>query len=189
MKKQSLAFILLTSACLTLPAFAQNTESNGRYSNNRENSVNEHQRNGGGARNTMTHGNRDSRPVVAGKITAIQGNTLTVSEHQGMMGSTTPDTLFTVDTSKAVVMKNNATSTVSALVIGDTISVQGTLTGTTVTATYIREGKLMGYKGYDENKTGMMRHKNNNQENIYTQNKNTSTFGSIKSFFSRMFSF
>ena len=68
------------------------------------------------------------RPGVVGKVTAINGTTLTISGFGGFggprMASTTPGTTppakpaavtYTVDASNATVMKANATSTLSSV--------------------------------------------------------------------------
>ena len=82
------------------------------------------------------------RPGVIGTVSAISGNTITVNGKQGFNSTTT--TPYTVDATNATVTKNNAASTVSNIAVGDTISVQGTVSGTNVTATSIRDGAMMG---------------------------------------------
>jgi hypothetical protein len=87
-------------------------------------------------------------PGIAGTVTAINGTSLTVSS-RGFMGreaTTTPATTitYTVDASNATVMKNNATSTVSAIAVNDTVFVQGTITGTNVVATKVFDGRVPG---------------------------------------------
>ncbi len=84
------------------------------------------------------------KPGVMGKVTAISGTTLTLS------GSAT----FTVNASSAVVMKNNATSTLSAITIGDNVFVEGTVTGTNVVATTIHDGAF-GNRNWDDRKGAM----------------------------------
>lgn len=71
----------------------------------------------------------NGQPVVGGTISAISGNTLTISNHGG--------TSFTVDASGSTIMKQGATTTVGALILGDSIIVQGTVNGTSVIATSI----------------------------------------------------
>lgn len=75
------------------------------------------------------------RPAYLGIVTAISGNTLTITA-QGRGNSTT----YTVDASNAKVTKNGSDSAVSAIAVNDKIMVQGTLSGTTITATSIRDG-------------------------------------------------
>ena len=91
------------------------------------------------------------KPAINGVVTAVSGNTITMTSKRGlgMMGrgeraSTTPKTVtYTVDATNAKVVKNNATSTVSAIVVGDNLLVQGTVTGTNIVATNIRDGLMM----------------------------------------------
>lgn len=107
------------------------------------------------------------RPAVAGTVTAVSGNTITITAKQGfgMMGrgekasTTNPaikTVIYTVDATNAKVVKNNATSTVSAIVVGDTVLVQGTITGTNIIATNIRDGLMMnrGKDGQENRKLG-----------------------------------
>ncbi len=77
-------------------------------------------------------------PGVFGKVTAISGTTITVAGTAGPKGDTA--TTYTVDASGATVMKKGETSTVGAIVIGDSLMVQGTVTGTNVVAKTIRSG-------------------------------------------------
>ncbi|HTP57197.1 MAG TPA: DUF5666 domain-containing protein [Candidatus Paceibacterota bacterium] len=82
------------------------------------------------------------RPGVFGTVSAVNGTTLTVTSTFGRNGGTV--TTYTVDASSATVTKNGASSTVSAIAVGDTVMVQGTVNGTSVTATTIRDGVMMG---------------------------------------------
>jgi riboflavin synthase alpha subunit len=90
-------------------------------------------------------------PAAMGKVTAISGNTITITDQRP--GQTTSDTTggttYTVDATNATVTKDQgmgstgspqAASTVSAIAVGDMISVDGTVSGTTVTATAIHDG-------------------------------------------------
>ena len=111
------------------------------------------------------------KPMVFGTVSSVSGNTITVSTKimGGFASSTfavkgkkhktstsTPVTIFTVDATNATVMKAGATSTVSAVAVGDTVVVQGTLSGTNITATLIRDGmmKVPGMMGGDRNGQG-----------------------------------
>lgn len=95
------------------------------------------------------------RPAVFGTVASVGGNTITVTSKQFVRPTTegaapTQTTVtYTVDASNAIVTKGNVASAVSAIAIGDTISVQGTVTGTNVVATTIRDGVMMG-KGIGE---------------------------------------
>ena len=82
------------------------------------------------------------KPAVFGTVTGVNGNIITMNGKQGF-GSTTASVTYTVDATNATVKKNNATSTVSSIAVGDTIVAQGTITGTNVVATSIRDGVMM----------------------------------------------
>lgn len=99
---------------------------------------------GGAGQNGWTReggwGNRGmAHPAIVGTVTAINGTTLTVSGRVGF-ATTTPLATYTVDASKAAVTKNRATDTLSSIAVGDTVIVQGTVSGSTVAATMIRDG-------------------------------------------------
>jgi len=91
-------------------------------------------------------------PGVFGTVTAISGNTLTVTsvarpegpEHASTTASsaTTASTVYTVDATNAKIYKGSATTTVSvsSIATGDTVVIEGTVSGTSVTATVIRDG-------------------------------------------------
>ncbi len=98
------------------------------------------------------------KPAVIGTVTAVNGDTITLTSKRspGMMGrnrnaSTTvatrpaasPAVIYSVDATNATVVKNNVTSTVSAISVGDNLFVQGTVTGTNVVATNIRDGMMV----------------------------------------------
>jgi hypothetical protein len=82
-------------------------------------------------------------PGVFGTVSAVSGNTLTVTSKGGPNSSSTATT-YTVDASNATVMKDNATSSVSNIAVGDNVMVQGTVSGTNVTATRIEDGIPQG---------------------------------------------
>ncbi len=96
------------------------------------------------------------KPAVSGTVTSISGNSITITNtgHKGRPGSastavtavTTPIT-YTIDATNAVVKKDNATSTVSSIIVGDMIMVQGTVSGTNVVATSIRDNNKIGNPG------------------------------------------
>ena len=79
------------------------------------------------------------KPGVFGTVSAINGNTITVAGKTGF-GSTATSVTYTVDATNATVMKANVAGTLSNIVVGDMIMVQGTVTGTNVVATTIRDG-------------------------------------------------
>ncbi|HEV7121770.1 MAG TPA: DUF5666 domain-containing protein [Candidatus Paceibacterota bacterium] len=94
------------------------------------------------------------KPVAAGKVTAINGTTLTiVSQKAGAAGTT-----YTVDAANATVSKRAKPATagtaptetavaLSTIAIGDRVAVQGTRSGTTITATAIETGGMFGGHG------------------------------------------
>lgn len=98
------------------------------------------------------------KPAVFGTVSAINGDTLTVTSKmggpRGANGSSTSTaapvtTTYTVDATNATVFKNNATSSLSSVAVNDTVMVMGTVSGTSVTATTIRDGvmPMMGGRG------------------------------------------
>ena len=117
---------------------------------------------GGHSGGGMPGGRMGMQPGVFGTVTAINGTTLTVSGKQGrpfgappssntsgtqtQTAPTTPvapaTVIYTVDAANATVRKNNATSTVASIAVGDTVVVRGTVSGTSVTATSIIDGVM-----------------------------------------------
>lgn len=78
------------------------------------------------------------KPLVVGTVATINGTTLTVTEKAKSNGVTA--VTYTVDASNATVTKNGKVSTVSNIAVGDMVMIQGTLTGTNIKATIIRDG-------------------------------------------------
>lgn len=76
---------------------------------------------------------------VAGIVSAISGNTISVI---GRMGTSTATTTYAVDATNAKFYKDKATTTIASIVVGDKVLVEGTVNGTSVTATAIYDGKL-----------------------------------------------
>lgn len=85
----------------------------------------------------MHKGMRAMKPLFRGSVTAVNGTTLTVTSTDP---KTSLVTTYTVDAASAKVTKAGAASTTSAIAVGDTIMVQGTLSGTTITAKVIIDG-------------------------------------------------
>ena len=85
-------------------------------------------------------------PGVFGTVTTINGTMLTVTQKfmRPNAPSSTMPAVYTVDASNAQVMKNGTSSTVADIAAGDTVVVQGTVSGTNVTATVIRDGVMPG---------------------------------------------
>lgn len=80
---------------------------------------------------------------IFGTVATVSGNTLTVTGKQGF-GQNTDSTTFTVDASNAKITKDNAAGTIASILVGDTVSVQGTISGTNVVATTILDGVMPG---------------------------------------------
>jgi Domain of unknown function (DUF5666) len=78
------------------------------------------------------------RPAVMGSVSSISGTTITLN------GRVTPGnnatTTYNIDASNAKIFKGGATSTISNIATGDMIFVEGTVNGSNVTATAIRDG-------------------------------------------------
>jgi hypothetical protein len=87
------------------------------------------------------------KPGVMGTVSAVNGNSITVASKKFTKGAagTTPTATtvtYTVDATNSTVTKSGAASTVSAIAVGDTVMVQGTVSGTNVAATSIRDGQF-----------------------------------------------
>jgi hypothetical protein len=94
-------------------------------------------------------------PAAAGNVTAINGSTITVMDKR-------TGTTYTVDTSGATIQKftlpasgttpttkpTPTTITISGITAGDNVTVQGTVSGHTITATKIMDGTMMGRGGF-----------------------------------------
>ena len=71
----------------------------------------------------------NGQPIVGGSVTAVSGSTLTITNKSNVA--------YTVDATNAVIEKNNATSTLSSVTVGDNVIVQGTINGSAVTASSV----------------------------------------------------
>lgn len=135
------ATITSTSLAVALPAFAQtNTQNNQGNNGNHAGWMNG--RGQGGPQHMMSGA---MKPAVFGLVTGINGTSLTV-ESRGF-GKNTATTTYSVNASGAIVIKNNATSSLSSIALNDRIIVEGTVSGTSVTATTIRDGIPMMMRG------------------------------------------
>jgi len=108
---------------------------------------------GAGGMGSTTPGHMGMMPGVMGTVESIDGTSLTVSGHAGMNSATTT---YTIDASAAKVIKaasgKMASSTLADVNVGDKVLVQGTVSGTSVTAKTIIDGVMammggMGGKG------------------------------------------
>jgi len=94
----------------------------------------------GGRGNDRGERGNGMAPGVFGTVASISGTTFTVTQKMIRPNETTTETTYTVDASNATIIKSGVTTTISSIADGDTIMVQGTMNGTSVTATVIRDG-------------------------------------------------
>jgi len=84
---------------------------------------------------------------VLGKVSAINGDILTVTSQRKTTASSTAmsPVTFTVDATNAKVYKGSASTTVSisSVLVGDRVLIQGTVNDTSITATVVRDGLPM----------------------------------------------
>ena len=73
----------------------------------------------------------NGQPVVAGTISVINGNTLTVT--------TASNVTYTIDATNAKVLQGQNTVALSSVAVGNSVVIQGTVNGTSVTASTIIE--------------------------------------------------
>lgn len=72
------------------------------------------------------------QPIIGGTVTAISGSTISITNKSNVT--------YTIDATSAKVTKNGTTAaTISNIVIGDTIMIQGTANGTAVVATSVAD--------------------------------------------------
>ncbi len=97
-----------------------------------------------------------NRAGVFGTVTAVSGNTITVQAKtfaKGTLSST--GATYTVNAGAAIIDKNSTAITVAGISVGDTIMVEGTVSGTVVTATRIHDGVMVkGTQGDDKKDNG-----------------------------------
>jgi hypothetical protein len=116
------------------------------------------QGNGGGPA-ALFQGNGE--PVVAGIVSSVSGDSFSFTNS----GNAT----YTVDDTNALIRKGNATSTPGVITTGDHVLVQGSVNGTSITATTVIDQAVTNNSGNVKN-----------PRNI---------FGSIGSFFKHLFGF
>ncbi|MDE1874589.1 MAG: hypothetical protein KGI79_00095 [Patescibacteria group bacterium] len=122
---------VLAGAAAAAPAFAQ-TAQPPMGPGLREGQVS------GRAQNGMMMRVSDRPPGVFGTVTAINGTSLSVASMG--FGPNAATTTYSVDASNATIFKGDATTTVSGIATGDRIAVEGSISGTNVTATIIHDG-------------------------------------------------
>ncbi len=124
---------------------------------------------------------------IAGTVTAVSGNSLTVT---ALHASTTTGIVYTVDATNAKIFKNKATTTITSILVGDTVQVEGTMTGTTVVAKAIRDGVLPQTwdKSRHDGKDSMM-HGTSTPSHGEGRSRVSAAFESMGQFFRHMFGF
>lgn len=133
---------MATSVVLTIPVFAQTTNQPNNAYGQRTGQMGQGRFGGpNGMAGGLNRGAGMMRPGVSGTVDGVNGDFITVNGHTGF-GTTTATVTYTVDATNATVRKNNATSTITSIVVGDTVVVRGTVTGTNVTATSIMDGVM-----------------------------------------------
>jgi hypothetical protein len=78
---------------------------------------------------SMSFPEGNGQPIVGGTVSAVSGSTITVTNKSNVS--------YTIDASVAKITKNGAAGAVSNISIGDTVLVQGTINGTSVSAASI----------------------------------------------------
>ena len=152
----SLAVFAVMAVLVTaLPVFAQD---NNKPNVNGQNSVPDFK--GFGLGLGVGHGKGTAKSAVIGTVSAVSGNTITVTSKQRKVGlgigknkpeagvsstTTTPPAIvtYTVDATNSKIMKNGVAGTISSILVGDVVIAQGKITGTNVVATTIRDGQMM----------------------------------------------
>jgi hypothetical protein len=109
----------------------------------------------------------NGQPVVAGAVTAISGNTISITNKSNVS--------YTVDATNAKITKDNATVAISSITVGDEIIAQGTINGNAVVASNIID-QVQPVANTSTTTTG-------------TATQHKGFFGSIGSFFARIFGF
>lgn len=86
----------------------------------------------------------DTHPVTVGTVSAINGTTLTLVSRVRPLSPQSSElstsTTYTIDAANASVTKDGTPSTFSAISVGNRVAVWGTVNGSTITATSVRDG-------------------------------------------------
>jgi hypothetical protein len=123
-----ISLLMAVGLLSAVPAFAQSTQP---------------PQGGGGSGSWQGRSGMAGRaPGVFGTVSAISGDSITLSSKG--FGQNATATTYTVDATNATVTKAGAASSVGAIAVGDTLMVQGTVSGDNVTATKINDGIQMG---------------------------------------------
>jgi len=103
----------------------------------------------------------NGQPVIAGTVSAVNGSVLTVTNKSNVT--------YTVDVTNAKIVQGQNTIAISGVVVGDSVIVQGTINGNSVTASSVIDQKATS--------------------TTTNAPKHQGFFGSIGSFFSHLFGF
>ena len=82
----------------------------------------------------------NGQPIIGGTISAINGSTLTVTNNS--------DVVYAVDATNAKIVQGTNTILLSGIKIGDSVIVQGTVSGTSVTASTIIDSNTTTHSGF-----------------------------------------
>jgi hypothetical protein len=100
------------------------------------------QTNNNGLGKVMMNRNGQGSAIV-GTVSSVSGNIIMVSAKKGLgEKNNSTATTYTVDATNAKITKGKTAGTISSIVVGDKVMVQGTITGTNVVAKNIRDGVL-----------------------------------------------
>ncbi len=144
------ALAVIGSLAITIPVFA-GTSSREQNDNGQNIEIKTSIGNRGvevkaGGDNQNKEWNTDSesmKPSLVGKVSAINGNTLTViSNGEIEKDHNASTTTFTVNVTNAKLLRGNTAITLSDITVGDNVVIQGVVTGNNVVATIVRDGKV-----------------------------------------------
>jgi hypothetical protein len=107
----------------------------------------------------------NGQPVVAGTVSSINGATIVITNKSNVS--------YTVDATNAKIVQGQNTITISSIVVGDEVVIQGTVNGNAIVATSV----------IDQNKVA-----NTTATSVKTT-QNKGFFGSIGAFFGKIFGF
>ena len=172
---------IISSLTLALPTFAETTNKS-RETKEKENRTEIRTASSSQMMGRNYNNGFMMKPIVVGIVTSVTGSNITIDGRSLSLererNATQPaTTTYTIDASSATIHKNNATSTIASIIIGDTLSVQGTISGTSIKATFIRDGTVG--RGLLGQNYGMMRNGNDDKED-HGRNS-TTTPGTINS--------
>ncbi len=110
----------------------------------------------------------NGQPVVGGKVTVVSGNTITILNSSNVT--------YSIDATNAKIEKEGVISSISSIAIGDSVIVQGTVNGTTITAASIIDSQIKVQVAEGTTTNG-------------NQGKHKGFFGSIGGFLAGIFGF